>query len=185
MTARQIPNLITLLRILLTGPIIWALVQREYGLVLLLVVVAAASDALDGWLVRRYGWYTRLGGYLDPLADKVLVVGAYTTVAYTGLLPWWLVALVLARDLVIIGGAAAFRAVTRSLEMQPLGISKLNTFLQITLVLSVIIDAGVLALPQPYLDGMLALVTLTTVSSGVAYVVTWSRKTLNHRRHVS
>nr|WP_242472601.1 hypothetical protein [Ectothiorhodospira mobilis] len=94
-------------------------------------------------------------------------------------------ALVLARDLVIIGGAAAFRAVTQSLEMQPLGISKLNTFLQITLVLSVIIDAGVLALPQPYLDGMLALVTLTTVSSGVAYVVTWSRKTFNHRRHVS
>ncbi|MFP4080501.1 MAG: CDP-alcohol phosphatidyltransferase family protein [Ectothiorhodospira sp.] len=183
MTPRQIPNLITLLRILMTGPIIWALVTRQYGLVLLLLAVAGGSDALDGWLVRRYGWYTRFGGYLDPLADKVLVVGTYTTMAITGLLPWWLVALVLGRDLVIIGGAAAFRAVTRSLDMQPLFISKVNTFLQITLVLSVIIDAGLLPLPGGYLDGMLVLVTLTTVSSGLAYVVAWSRKTLDHRRY--
>ncbi|SEQ31945.1 cardiolipin synthase [Ectothiorhodospira magna] len=182
MNLRQLPNTITLLRIALTGPIIWALATHQYVLVLWLLLVAGLSDGLDGWLVRRYGWYTRLGGYLDPLADKILMMGTYFTVAWTGLLPWWLVAVVVARDLIIVLGAMAFRAMTRSLEMQPLFISKANTFFQIVLVLSVIVNAGVLALPVWYLDGLLLLVLFTTVSSGLAYVLTWGRKAWMHGR---
>ncbi|MGM0676922.1 CDP-alcohol phosphatidyltransferase family protein [Ectothiorhodospira marina] len=182
MSLRQLPNTITLLRIALTVPIIWALLAEAYGLVLGLLLLAGLSDALDGWLVRRYGWYTRLGGYLDPLADKVLVVSTYFTVAWTGLLPWWLVVLVVAREVIILSGALAFRAVTRSLEMQPLFISKVNTFMQIVLVLSVIVSAGVFSLPAWYLEGLLVLVLLTTVSSGLAYVVAWTRKAFHHGR---
>lgn len=183
MSLRQLPNIITLARIGLTVPIVWALLDEHYLLVLVLLLVAGLSDALDGWLVRRFGWYTRLGGYLDPLADKILVAGTYLTVAFTGLLPVWLVLLVLAREAIIVGGALAFRMVTRSLEMQPLFISKLNTFFQIMLVLSVIVNAGaLLSLPAWYLDGLLYMVVCTTVSSGLAYVFTWTRKALTHDR---
>ncbi|WP_018953664.1 CDP-alcohol phosphatidyltransferase family protein [Thioalkalivibrio sulfidiphilus] len=182
MSLRQLPNAITVLRLLLTLPIVLALLNGHYGWVLALLLLAGISDGLDGWLVRRNGWHTRLGGYLDPLADKVLMMGTYFTVAWVGLIPWWLMVLVVARDVVIILGALAYRAVTRSLEMQPLLISKLNTFFQIVLVLSVLVNAGVISLPQLYLDALVGIVLVTTVSSGVAYVVGWSRRALAARQ---
>ncbi|HSP01500.1 MAG TPA: CDP-alcohol phosphatidyltransferase family protein [Thioalkalivibrio sp.] len=178
MNLRQLPNVITVLRLLLTLPIIWALLDGAYAWVLVLLLLAGLSDGLDGWLVRRYGWQTRLGGYLDPLADKVLLMGTYFTVAWVGLIPLWLMVLVVARDLIIILGALAYRAVTRSLEMQPLLISKLNTFFQIVLVLSVLVDAGLVSLPRLYLDVLIGIVLVTTVASGLAYVVGWTRRAL-------
>lgn len=184
MILRQLPNVITVMRLLLTLPIVLTLLKGEYGWVLVLLLLAGLSDGLDGWLVRRYGWQTRLGGYLDPLADKILMMGTYFTVAYVGLLPWWLVVVVVARDAVIILGALAYRAVTRALEMQPLLISKVNTFFQVVLVISVLVDAGVISLPVLLLDLLIGIVLFTTVASGVAYVVGWTCRAFACRRAV-
>lgn len=184
MNLRQLPNVITCLRLLLTLPIVWTLLNGDFGWVLVLLLLAGLSDGLDGWLVRRYGWHTRLGGYLDPLADKVLMMGTYFTVAYVGLLPWWLVVLVVVRDVIIMLGALVYRAVTRRLEMRPLLISKLNTFFQIVLVVSVLLDAGVMPLPPLLLDVLIAIVLVTTVSSGVGYVVGWTCRAITCRRAV-
>ncbi|SIT66407.1 cardiolipin synthase [Ectothiorhodosinus mongolicus] len=186
MNFRQIPNTITLARIALSVPIVLSLLGEEYALVLLLLLLAGLSDGLDGWLVRRYGWYTRLGGYLDPLADKILVLSTYLTVAYIGLIPWWLVLLVMGREVVIVGGALLFRLLTRSLEMQPLFISKVNTFAQIVLVLSVIIDAGaIIVIPVAYLEALFLVVAGTTIGSGLAYMIAWGRKAWQHGRVAS
>jgi cardiolipin synthase (CMP-forming) len=182
---RQLPNVITSMRLLLTLPIIWALLSGEYALVLALLLLAGLSDGIDGWLVRRYGWHTRLGGYLDPLADKVLMIGTYFTVAFVGLLPWWLVVIVVLRDVTIMLGALVYRAVTRRLEMQPLLISKLNTFFQIVLVISVLVNAGVMPLPALFLDALIGVVLVTTVTSGVAYVVGWTCRAITCRRVAS
>jgi cardiolipin synthase (CMP-forming) len=181
---RQLPNTITCMRLLLTLPIVWALLMGEYAWVLALLLLAGLSDGIDGWLVRRYGWQTRLGGYLDPLADKVLMMGTYFTVAFVGLLPWWLVVVVVMRDMVIMLGALAYRALTRSLEMQPLLISKLNTFFQIVLVISVLLDAGVVPLPPLLLDALIGIVLVTTVTSGAGYVVGWTCRAIAGRRAV-
>ncbi|WP_006787057.1 CDP-alcohol phosphatidyltransferase family protein [Thiorhodospira sibirica] len=182
MNWHYLPNVITIARIALALPIVWSLWQGQYALVLLLLFIAGLSDALDGWLARRYGWQSPLGAYLDPLADKVLMVATYFTVALTGLLPWWLVLAVVVRDLVIVAGAIGYRGVTKQLEMQPLLISKLNTFMQIVLVLSVIINAGVYPLPPLLLHSLIGIVLFTTLSSGAAYVWLWSRKTVVYRR---
>jgi cardiolipin synthase (CMP-forming) len=182
---RQLPNAITGTRLLLTLPIVWALLDGAYGWVLVLLLLAGLSDGLDGWLVRRYGWHTRLGGYLDPLADKVLMMSTYFTVAFVGLLPWWLVVLVVVRDVIIMLGALAYRLVTHSLEMQPLLISKLNTFFQIVLVVSVLVNAGVTPLPPILLDLLIGIVLITTVASGTGYVVGWTRRAMACRHTVS
>ena len=182
MNLRQLPNTITCMRLLLTLPIIWALLNGEYAWVLVLLLLAGLSDGLDGWLVRRYGWHTRLGGYLDPLADKVLMIGTYFTMAFVGLLPWWLMALVVLRDVVIMLGALLYRAVTHRLEMQPLLVSKLNTFFQIVLVISVLVNAGITPLPQLFLDVLIGIVVITTVASGIGYVVGWTCRAITCRR---
>lgn len=170
------------MRLLLTLPIIWALLQGEYAWVLVLLLLAGLSDGLDGWLVRRYGWHTRLGGYLDPLADKVLMIGTYFTMAFVGLLPLWLMALVVLRDVVIMLGALLYRAVTRRLEMQPLLVSKINTFFQIVLVISVLVNAGIMPLPPLFLDALIGIVVVTTVVSGLGYVVGWTCRAITCRR---
>ncbi|MDD3516755.1 MAG: CDP-alcohol phosphatidyltransferase family protein [Chromatiales bacterium] len=183
MNWRQLPNTITVLRLLLAIPLVMLLLRAEYLWALFVMAIAGLSDGLDGWLARRFDWRTRLGGYLDPLADKVLMVSVYLAVAWNGLLPAWLVAVVVAREAVIVSGAAAFHLLTRKLEMAPLMLSKLNTMAQIALVLAVIVDAGVWPLPAQAVQVLLLLVLCTTVASGVAYVVAWSNKTLEWRRH--
>jgi len=91
---RQLPNVLTALRLVLVPPILILLVESRYGIALALVIVAGISDALDGWLARRFGWQSRIGGILDPLADKLLLVGTYVTLGLLGHLPAWLVVLV-------------------------------------------------------------------------------------------
>ena len=127
----QIPNIITVIRILSIAPICWLLWQEAYEWALTLLVLAGLSDALDGFLARRYGWLTRLGAMLDPVADKLFVVAVFIVFGLKGDLPWWLIALVMGRDVVIVLGAIAYRLFTGRLDMRPLIISKVNTGLQI------------------------------------------------------
>lgn len=176
MRARDIPNVISILRILLVFPIIWLLLSRRYQGAMLLFFVAGASDALDGFLARQFRWQSRLGGILDPLADKFLLVSAYFCLGWIEVLPWWLVLLVILRDVVIVAGAVAYHYRVEQLDAQPSFISKLNTAVQILLVLVVVYDLGFTPFPDWLPQGLVLAVSITTVLSGLDYVVNWGRK---------
>lgn len=181
MKPRDIPNLLSVLRIILIVPVVWLLLDGAYGWALLVFAVAGFTDGLDGYLAARYGWRSPLGGILDPLADKVLLVSSFITLALVGLAPWWLVVLVLARDVVIVAGALAYHFLIGGFAAAPTILSKINTVVQILFVLFIVADAA-----QPFLGvtgrQVLWLVTgLTTLVSGAHYVVSWSRKALANR----
>lgn len=171
---RHLPNLITLLRLLLVLPIGWAIADHRYSLALLLAAVAGLSDAVDGYLARRFGWQSRLGAWLDPAADKLMLVTAYASLGWIGAVPWWLVALVVARDLVIVCGAAAWKHWRGPLEVQPSLLSKCNTTSQILYVLAVLLVlAGWIELALEPLD---VVVALLTIASGADYVWRYARR---------
>lgn len=182
MTRRDLPNLISALRLALIPPVVLALLGGHFGLALGLFALAGASDGVDGWLARRMGWQSRLGAFLDPLADKLMMLHAYGTLAWLGLLPPWLAVLVVGRDLLIAGGALAYRRCCGRIEPAPLLLSKLNTLVQIGFVLLLLcwLAFGVLG---PLLGPGMLLVCLTTLSSGAAYVWVWGRKARQGVRH--
>lgn len=174
----QIPNIITVIRILSIAPICWLLWQESYEWALSLLVLAGLSDALDGFLARRYGWLTRLGAMLDPVADKLFVVAVFLVFGLKGDLPWWLIALVMGRDVLIVLGAIAYRLFTGRLDMRPLIISKLNTGLQIFLLATTLLHVALYPLPTWFNTSLQWSVAVTTVLSGAAYVLLWSRYAL-------
>lgn len=181
---RFLPNLITIIRILLTAPFAWALLHGNYGLSLLLFTVAGISDGLDGFLAKHFGWISRLGAILDPLADKLLLISGFVCLGWLHLLPWWLVGLVLLRDLVIVSGAVAYYFVVGRFDMEPLLSSKLNTFSQIVLVVLVLWSAWSGGIPSFWRSLMTYWVVATTVVSGTIYVWIWTRRAL-HNKEVS
>jgi len=180
MQAKDLPNLISILRIFITIPVVWGLLHEWYGTTLVLFAIAGFSDGLDGFLAKHYGWQSRLGGYLDPLADKVLLVSCFFALGWLGHIPYWLVAIVIFRDLLIVAGATAYHFQVSRLDAQPSLISKLNTFMQIILVLLVVLDKGVMSLPTDFLMGLIWATFATTVMSGVGYVWVWSRRAARH-----
>ncbi len=176
MKPRDIPNIITILRILLVIPIMVLLSRQEYLTVLVFFAIAGLSDGVDGFLARRCNWRSELGAILDPLADKFLLVGVYLMLGASGLIPFWLVVLVILRDVIIIGGALAYGRRCGDLVMEPSIISKINTLLQIVLGLGVIVGAAGLALPLWLFGGLITAVAVTTVWSGTDYVWRWGRR---------
>jgi len=173
MQKKDIPNIISFFRILLTIPVIWALLEQNFLLALVLFFIAGVSDGLDGFLAKHYHWQSRLGGLLDPLADKALLVSAFLCLGGMGVLPPWLVALVIFRDVLIVSGALAYSIQVEQLNAEPSLVSKLNTLLQIVLVLVVVVHHGLLPMPEMLLQGLIWSVTATTVLSGIAYVIEW------------
>lgn len=173
MTRADIPNVISVLRILLVLPTALALANEQYVLALLLFTVAGISDGLDGYIAKHWHYESRLGSILDPLADKLLLVATYLVLAWLGLLPVWLVAAVVGRDLLILAGAVSFHFLVGKYEMEPTAVSKLNTLSQIVLGVLVVFSAGVYALPAALLDWLVLLVLATTIVSGLDYVWTW------------
>lgn len=173
---RDIPNLITLLRIVLVVPVVFALLEQAFALALGLFLLAGLSDGVDGFLAKQYHWQSRLGSLLDPLADKLLLVSSTLSLAWLGLLPWWLVAAVLLRDLVIVGGAVWWNFHVSLLEAEPTNISKINTFMQIVLVLAVVVEQVVSLLPEGTLMALTWVTLATTLTSGIDYVWEWSKR---------
>jgi cardiolipin synthase (CMP-forming) len=176
MKARDLPNLISFLRILLTLPIVWLLFERQFSYALMLFAVAGFSDGLDGFLAKRFHWQSHLGGLLDPLADKALLMSSFLVLGGLGLIPVWLVMLVIFRDLTIVGGALYYHFSVEEMDAQPSLISKFNTLLQIVLVLLVVTDAGPYALPTLLLQVLVWATGLTTLVSGALYVWVWTNK---------
>lgn len=172
---RHLPNLLTLLRLLLALPVALAIGYRDYPTALALAAFAALSDGLDGFLARRCGWESRLGAVLDPLADKLLLVGCFIALTYVGSVPLLLTLLVLARDVVIVAGAIAWRLLIGRLTPRPSMLSKLNTLVQILYVLAVLVP---LAWSQAALSlrGPAWAVGALTIASGFDYVLRWSAR---------
>lgn len=180
---KYLPNIISILRILLVIPTVNFLWHNEYGKALAVFFLAGFSDVLDGYLARRFGWITRLGSLLDPLGDKLLMTAIYFTLGLMGQLPVWLVALVIGRDIVIVSGALAYRYLVKEITMQHLIISKINTGAQILLVLILIYDLstfpGAELVPAIAIPALIYFVAVTTLASGIAYIVIWSKRARN------
>jgi len=173
---RDIPNVITAFRLLLVAPVVVLLLQDRFAAALVVFGVAGFSDALDGFLAKHYGWQSRLGGLMDPLADKLLLVSSFITLGWLGWIPLWLVALVILRDLVIVAGAIFYHMRIEQLEAEPTMVSKLNTAAQIFLVLAVMFSLGVQTIPALWIDILLYSVLATTLWSGFDYIWIWGRR---------
>ena len=184
---RNIPNLITLVRIALIVPTAWLLLDERYLAGLVLMAIAGVSDALDGALARRFSWASPFGAYADPLADKLLVSTLFVVLVWQGHVPVWLAVVVISRDVIIMSGALAYRLIFGKVDPDPSFISKLNTAMQITMLILVLVGlvpAGPLsefaiAVLDPW--GFVVVATLG-VSSGVDYVFTWSRRAIREWR---
>ena len=171
-----LPNAITIFRIALIVPVVLLIENQRFAEALLLFFVAGLSDGLDGFLAKRFAWRSRLGALLDPLADKFLIAGAYATLAYVELIPFWLAAIVVFRDLVIVGGATAYNFLIAPVQGEPTRISKLNTGLELLFVVAVLGRAAVGAPPQTVITILGAGVLVTVVVSGIDYVIAWSER---------
>lgn len=172
----NVPNLITLARICAVPLIVWLLMRQQDEAAFWLFVAAGVSDALDGFIAKRFGAETLIGGFLDPIADKALLVSVYVTLGMAGALPVWLVILVVFRDVLIVAGALLFETVTHALTMAPLPISKLNTVAQIVLAALAMGDRAFdLTLTQETTI-MTYAVGVTTFLSGAGYVFVWVRR---------
>ncbi len=181
MRTSDIPNLITVGRILLVAPVAWALMVKNFTLALVLFFVAGASDAVDGFLAKRFGWSSRLGALLDPMADKFLLLTCYAVLTWIDLLPVWLLLLVLTRDLLIVGGAVVYNFRIQRLEANPTLISKLNTLLQILLVLLVIVQQAIGWEQERWIDWLIYAVTVSVIWSGLDYAITWTRRARSYQ----
>jgi len=178
MILRHLPNLICVIRIALAWPIVAALKSGNYDAAILVFAVAAVSDGLDGWLAKRFHWTSELGKLLDPAADKLLLASVFVSATWLGLVPRWLTAAAVARDVLIALGALVFRLWFGPLQGRPTPLSKLNTALQLAYLLAVMAQVA-FHFPGAAALSVLAMVTLaTTIASGLDYVLAYTRRAL-------
>jgi len=173
---RHLPNLLTTVRMLLVVPLAWLIQDRHYDAALLVAACAGATDALDGLLAKHYGWQSWLGGVLDPLADKLMLLACFLSLSLIGAQPMWLAWLVIGRDVVIVAGAATYHFLVGRLSAEPSQLSKVTTVIQIVYVLAQLVHLTSWV-DVPLLTSALMWATvLCTIASGLQYVVVWSRK---------
>ncbi len=177
-----LPNALSVARILLVPPSVLSLLAGRFDVTLVCFGCAALSDGLDGWLAKTFGWTSRLGKILDPIADKLLLVSLYMALAVLGRVPVWLMAAVVLRDVVIVLGAMVYRVVIGYIEGHPTAVSKLNTLVQLVFVLLVIVRAQWPQLPASLIVWLGAIVFVTTMISGLDYVLTYAREAIRARR---
>ncbi len=169
-------NALSLARLFTSPLIVWLILTGEMAFAFWVFLAAGVSDAVDGFIAKRIEKATVIGAYLDALADKALLVGVYVALGVEGHLELWLVILVVFRDILIVGGALLFRLLTRTLTMQPLMVSKVNTVTQIVLAAVVL---GRLGLDIAIVEVVMVLVyagAATTLASGGAYLIVWTRR---------
>jgi cardiolipin synthase len=171
----NLPNLITLARLLSVPLTIWLIFDARYGAAFWVFVGAGLSDALDGYIAKRFDRRTWIGALLDPAADKAMLTGVYVSLGLAGQLPAWLVALVVLRDFLIVVGFFLIQATAVPRQLGPLYISKVNTLVQIALVGFVLARLGLGIETGPATWLLTAAAALTTVLSGLSYLVRWAR----------
>jgi cardiolipin synthase len=171
----SIPNIITLGRILLVPVVIWAIAADQMQIAFAVFVVAGLSDAIDGFLAKRFNMSSELGALLDPLADKALLVSIFVALGIVGAVPGWLVILVVSRDVMIVAAVIVSWLFGKPIPMKPLMISKLNTVAQVTLAAVVLGALGFGVIAKPYEFILMGFVTIFTLVSIALYLVGWVR----------
>ena len=180
MNFSSVPNALSILRIILTVPVVMTLLNDQYFLAMVLFFVAGITDGLDGWIAKRYSFESRLGSILDPVADKLLLVSSFITLYIIGLLPMWLLVLVFLRDVMIVSGTVGcfIGAGTPKDELlTPSKLSKINTAFQIALVLFLVVMQLYPALTQ-WSTIFFIIVATSTVLSGADYIWIWIEKAI-------
>jgi cardiolipin synthase len=173
---RFTPNLICLARIALIWPILALLAVHDYGWAAVCFFIAGVSDLADGFIAKRFGWTSELGKWLDPLADKCLLITVFVVAAWAGLVPRWLTAVVVTRDVMIALGALSYLAWIGPLAGHPTFASKLNTLVQLAYLLGVLLFNAIGFPPAVLLKLGTVVTVLTTVLSGVGYVIEYARR---------
>lgn len=173
-----LPNLITLFRACLVIPVLYALSIDAYKLAFFLFLLAGISDAVDGFLARRLGQLSRFGSIVDPLADKWLMISTFLMLAYAGLIPSWLVLAIIARDIIVILGAIGYHFFIGTYAFAPSKISKLNTFLQIALIVMILFQQSYGLIPSSLNKEMMTAVFLLNLASLLQYVWVWSQRAI-------
>lgn len=179
---RHLPNALTILRFLLIPVLVMLLLQQRHEAAFAVFVVSALSDLVDGVLARRWNARTRFGAIADPAADKLTMLAVALALASQHLLPGWLAVAIVARDLLIVGGAIAYHAVIGRVEMAPSWISKFNTVLEFAALSAALADAAGVLEVSALLQPLFVLVLATILASGAHYVWVWGRRALGARR---
>lgn len=170
---RRLPNVVTGIRLAAVPLAVWCIVDGAAAVAFWLVVGAGLSDALDGYLAKHFDAVTRLGTYLDPIADKALLIGVYLSLGHIGELPVWLVMLVCLRDALIIGGVLLSGAIDLALKIDPIFVSKMNTLLQVALMALVLAEPGIGIAAPTVVTVLICAVAATTMISGAQYMLRW------------
>jgi len=175
---KQLPNMLTTLRLILAVPICLMILSEDYGAVLWIAFIAGLSDGVDGFLARKLNAVSRYGAIVDPISDKVLLVSVYVSFAIVGLLPWWVATIVVIRDLLIVCGALLYHWQCGGYEITPSLWGKASTFVQITFALMLLTDQVYpLLTPLSFQVGMWSLIAMAFISGG-HYFYVWSHKVL-------
>jgi len=174
----MLPNALSIIRIILTVPIVIAILKEQYLLTILLFLLAGITDALDGWIAKQFSYQSRLGSILDPMADKILLTCTFVTLYWIGILPLWLLLLICVRDVIIVAGALGYflgeiNGVSEIIK--PTLISKFNTVLQIGLVLFLLLIQVTVEFVE-WLEIVFIIVATSTALSGADYMWLWIKK---------
>jgi cardiolipin synthase len=171
----SIPNIITLGRILLVPFIVWAIASNQMEIAFGIFIVAGVSDAVDGFLAKRFNMASELGALLDPLADKALLVSIYMALGIWGAVPRWIVILVVSRDIMIVAAVSVSWLFGKPIPKKPLMVSKLNTVAQVAVAALVLAAIGFGFNSTPYDLILMGFVTVFTLVSVSLYLVEWVR----------
>ncbi len=180
----SLPNVLSILRIILTVPVVMTLLNHNYSLAIILFFIAGITDALDGWIAKRFCYQSRLGSILDPMADKLLLTGSFIALFLIDLLPWWLLVLIFLRDVMIVAATVGYflgANTERDELLTPSNLSKFNTVLQISLVLFLIL-AQIYPISTQWLQVFFIVVATSTVLSGADYVWIWIKQVILQER---
>ena len=173
----NLPNIITISRLLLTPYIVWLILSESYYLGFVFFLLSGLSDALDGFIAKRFNQETILGSYLDPIADKFLIVSSIVLLGYNGYVPIWLIIIIVSRDIAIFGAVIISWMLGTNLRIEPLIISKINTFLQIfyiVITFLVILNNQLLIELTTSIHGITTyLIAISTILSWISYLKVW------------
>lgn len=181
----QIPNILTIIRIILIVPFAISVYNGAYHTALLLFFIAGLSDGVDGFLARQFNWKSRFGAIADPLADKLLLITTYVMLAWTEQLPVWLVVGILARDMVIVIGALSYHYFISHYEIKPSWLGKTCTMVQIVYALAVIVKLAGFPMSELVVEYGMWLVALVTFLSGAHYILVWGSRGLKQIKNDS
>lgn len=171
-----LPNILTVMRICLVIPIFISILYENFSLTSYLFLIAGISDALDGFLARRFKWTTRFGSIADPLADKLLLTTSFIALTCKGFIPVWITAVVLARDLWVVCGAVLYHYLISHYEMSPSLLSKASTFFQILLVLLILVNLSLFSIPSILIKLTMWLTIISCIASWLSYTLIWGRR---------